>query len=325
MIDLAERERAALAGVDLTLVFYAREEGPYLENELGAGARAPTPSSARVDLAVCLEPSDNKLQPRRLGLDPRDGDLRGADGAQRAPVAGRERDPQGGPAPHRARARSRRARSTIDGFALPDGDDARRWRKGGRGRNIVPDAFELNLNHRFSPDTSLEEAQRDDRGARGRPGRDRVARSQPRRRRRTRSHPLVVALREAGVVAVEPKQAWTDVARFAALGVPAVNFGPGENAQAHQRNEWTSIEKLAEGRAILPPLALGARTGLTARAPRSSGARRCAPLPRRTGCPSGRCAHREPDGGDGEEERAALAGRALDPESCRRGPPRCPW
>jgi succinyl-diaminopimelate desuccinylase len=65
------------------------------------------------------------------------------------------------------------------------------------------------------------------------------------------SHPLVRRLVEAGVHGVEPKQAWTDVARFAQLGVAAVNFGPGDNAQAHQRNESTSIAGLVEGRAIL--------------------------------------------------------------------------
>jgi succinyl-diaminopimelate desuccinylase len=122
--------------------------------------------------------------------------------------------------------------------------------QGGRGRNVVPDAFELNLNHRFSPDTTLEEAQAEILALVG--GRARVSWSDLSPSARPfASHPLVAALRAAGVVAVEPKQAWTDVARFAAAGVPAVNFGPGVNAQAHQRNEHTSIDKLAEGRAIV--------------------------------------------------------------------------
>jgi succinyl-diaminopimelate desuccinylase len=117
---------------------------------------------------------------------------------------------------------------------------------GGRGRNVVPDRFVLNVNHRFAPDRTLDQA------------RSAVLALVANRARvdftdlspaalPSAGHPLVRALTEAGVRAVEPKQAWTDVARFAALGVAAVNFGPGENAQAHQKDESTSLALVHEG------------------------------------------------------------------------------
>ena len=62
-----------------------------------------------------------------------------------------------------------------------------------------------------------------------------------------KNHPMTQKLATCGVAAIERKQAWTDVARFAQLGIPAVNLGPGENAQAHQKNESTSLELVHEG------------------------------------------------------------------------------
>jgi succinyl-diaminopimelate desuccinylase len=55
----------------------------------------------------------------------------------------------------------------------------------------------------------------------------------------------VSRLVEAGARGIEPKQAWTNVADFTTRGIDAVNFGPGEPAFAHRRDERVEIEALA--------------------------------------------------------------------------------
>jgi len=247
MLDLVETGYARSLDIDLTLVFYAREEGPYAENELGR-VLDEDPELRHVDLAICLEPSDNKLQLGATGSIHAEVTFRGR-------TAHSARPWQGDNAIHRAGSflvelSSRPPReSLIDGLVYRTVTSCTMAR-GGRARNIVPDTFTLNLNHRFAPDTTLEEAQRELRDLVEGRAEIRFVDLSPAAPPHA-SHPLIVALRESGVVAVEPKQAWTDVARFASLGVPAVNFGPGEQAQAHQRNEWTSLPKLTEGARIL--------------------------------------------------------------------------
>lgn len=245
MLDLAENQPQARA--DLTLIFYAREEGPYVDNELRVVLEQDT-ELASTDLAILLEPSDNKLQ---LGCG---GSLH-ASVTFHGRTAHSARPWQGENAIQKSAglfARLSRLEPVIDRV------DELTWHsvtsatlaQGGRARNIIPDRFELNVNHRFGPSTTLSEAEA--RVLELVAGEaevlfvDRSPAAPP-----LWTNPLIRALADNGVLAIEPKQAWTDVARFAALGVPAANFGPGVQAQAHQRNEWTSVSQLDVGQAIL--------------------------------------------------------------------------
>jgi succinyl-diaminopimelate desuccinylase len=120
----------------------------------------------------------------------------------------------------------------------------------GRGRNIIPDEFDLNVNYRFAPPRTPEQALAELVALVGDAALVEATDLAPAGRPHAK-HPLVQKLISSGVAAVQTKQAWTDVARFDALGVPAVNFGPGTQNQAHQRNEYTELGLLDEGYAIL--------------------------------------------------------------------------
>lgn len=245
MIALAERARERLA-CDLTLVFYAREEGPYVDNELGP-VLAEDADLRTADVAVCLEPSDNKLHVGCCGAIHATVTFQGKTAHSARPWEGQNAITRAAPLLSRLAALEP-AVHVIDGFTYRTVTTVT-LANGGRGRNVVPDTFTMNLNHRFAPDTSLEEAQANVRALVGDEGEVTFTDLSPAALPST-SHPLVRALLSSGVRGVEPKQAWTDVARFSAIGVPAVNFGPGENAQAHQKNESTDCALMAESYAI---------------------------------------------------------------------------
>ena len=117
--------------------------------------------------------------------------------------------------------------------------------EGGRARNVVPDRCALNLNFRFAPDRTLEDAADELRALGARHGAEVELTDLSPACPAFGDHPLVRRLVERTGVAVEPKQAWTDVARLAAHGIPAVNLGPGATSQAHQRGEWVEVAALA--------------------------------------------------------------------------------
>lgn len=232
---------------DLSLVFYAREEGPYAENELGVVLEEDK-DLRTADLAVCLEPSDNRLHLGCCGSIHATVTFEGKTGHSARPWEGENAIVKAAgflgklevlaPIEHEIDGLVFRTTTTVT------------MASAGRGRNIVPDRFTLNLNHRFAPTTSLEQAQRDVRDLVGEGARVEFTDLSPAAMPNA-SHPLVRKLVAAGVRCTEPKQAWTDVARFSSLGIAAVNFGPGENAQAHQKNESTNLDLLYEGYRIL--------------------------------------------------------------------------
>jgi succinyl-diaminopimelate desuccinylase len=259
MLELAETFDLPTLACDLTLVFYAREEGPFAENELGP-VLAEDPELSQVDLALCLEPSDNKVHLGCMGSIHATVTFEGRTAHSARPWEGENAITKaaellvdlGGLQPRE---------SVVEGLAYRSATTVTQARDGGRGRNVVPDRFVLNVNHRFAPDRTLEQASADLRRLLGdRAGvelTDLSPAAPP-----VAGNPLVQALIAAGVRGTEPKRAWTDVARFAARGVPAVNFGPGENAQAHQKNESTSLALLREGHEIVARWLTSLRPGV---------------------------------------------------------------
>ncbi len=114
---------------------------------------------------------------------------------------------------------------------------------GGIADNVIPDRAEAHLNFRYAPDRTPESAEEYLRGLVPADAEYVAAGDSPPARVVTDS-PLVQRLRGAGDLALEPKQAWTNVADFTMRGIDAVNFGPGAPAFAHRRDEQVEVAAL---------------------------------------------------------------------------------
>ncbi len=144
---------------------------------------------------------------------------------------------------------------TVEGCDYREGLNAVKV-SGGVAGNVVPDRCEVDVNYRFAPDRSEEEAyshlvdvfkgfelRLTDSAPGARPGLDR---------------PAAREFLDAVGTAPVGKLGWTDVARFAAVGIPALNFGPGDPNLAHKPEERVEISKIRAGADTLRAwLALG--------------------------------------------------------------------
>jgi succinyl-diaminopimelate desuccinylase len=232
---------------DLTLVLYEAEEVDSRYNGLGLIERERPDLVADADFAVLLEPTDGRIEG-------------GCKGTLRAIVsttgvaAHSARPWKGHNAIHDAADILTRLGTyqpetvDVDGLAFREALNAVGI-SGGVAGNVIPDRCEVTVNYRYAPTVTENDAEEHvreliagfdvevvDNAGGARPG----------------LHlPAARSFVDALGLPVEAKQGWTDVARFSAMGVPAVNFGPGDPNLAHHDDEHCPVEQYGACEAAL--------------------------------------------------------------------------
>jgi succinyl-diaminopimelate desuccinylase len=117
---------------------------------------------------------------------------------------------------------------------------------GGVATNVIPDECVVHINYRFAPSRTGAEAEARVRAliAVAAPAAEVVVVDLAEGARPGLDAPLAQAFVAAVGGEVRPKYGWTDVARFSALGIPAVNYGPGDPSLAHADDERVPLEQL---------------------------------------------------------------------------------
>lgn len=225
--------------VDVTWVFYDHEEVEASLNGLGRIART-RPELLEAQFAVLCEPSSAQVEGGCNGTMRVDVRTSGVKAHSARPWMGEN-------AIHKAAevltrlANNEPAEVEVDGLVYRESLNAVLI-GGGIATNVIPDASVITVNYRFAPSKSAADAEaylREffagfeldviDSAEGARPGLD---------------LPEAAAFVAATSGTPKPKYGWTDVARFSALGIPAVNFGPGDPNKAHSDDENVPVSQI---------------------------------------------------------------------------------
>jgi succinyl-diaminopimelate desuccinylase len=245
-VMLALAEAVLEPAVDVTFVFYAGEEIAAEHNGLSHLVR-DRPDLLSGDVAILGEPTDGEVEAGCQGTMRLEVTVRGARAHTARPWMGRN-------AVHRLGAVLRAVDSFPERCPVIDGCEYREALQavavsGGVAGNVVPDLASVTLNHRFAPDRSPAEAEAQVRALLAPALEDgdevRLVDVAPAAAPGL-THPILRALIDDHGLPVRAKLGWTDVARFAAAGIPACNLGPGDATLAHtaeERVERASLDR----------------------------------------------------------------------------------
>jgi len=245
---------------DLDAVLYAKEEGPFVDSGMPEIAAAAPDFFRGVDLAVAMEPTDNHIELGCLGTLHATVHFEGKRAHSARPWEGRNAIHLSAPF-LQALASLEPRDVTYDGMGFREVCSATMIEYDG-ARNVVPGGCDVNVNFRFGPDRSREEAVAwlttlvaDTVGAEAVQHGDVtvVVTDLCPSGRVCLDNPLLQELRAAVPegTAMRAKQAWTDVGRLSEMGIDALNFGPGSGSQAHQVGEYCLRKTLESARGVM--------------------------------------------------------------------------
>jgi succinyl-diaminopimelate desuccinylase len=224
---------------DVTYLFYECEEVEAERNGLQLLSQSH-PHLLQADFAILMEPSNGVVEAGCQGtlrVDVRTKGVRAHSARAWTGVNAIH-----GAADVLARLNAYEPRQpVIDGLEYHEGLNAV-FISGGVAGNVLPDECVVSVNYRFAPDRSVDEAyahmrevfdgfelELSDSAPAAMPG---------------LSVPAAAAFVEAVGGRANPKFGWTDVARFSGLGIPAVNFGPGDPRLAHRQDGFVPIDQI---------------------------------------------------------------------------------